>query len=183
MRLVAALSVAALSLAASPAEAQWNEYVFEELGIAKQFPAPPKETRETYQTPQTGRAVPARVLSVELDNILYRMLVADLSTPDLIEKSAQLYAECIARAEQEGKVIAAMPQRVEDGTPYDVYGQLTSVELAGNAGRKQTNCFYTKGRLYRIEALVRPAHGQPTAPETIRFTSSFRFALEADAPR
>ena len=175
IRAFAAALIAASCAAATPAGAQWQEFVYEELGIAKQFPAPPQETRESYQTPRTGRGVPARVLSVERDNILYRMLVADMTAPDLVAKSALLYAECIQRAEQEGTVIASMPQRVEDGTPFRVYGQLTSVALAGNGGRKQTNCFYTKGRLFVIEALVRAAHGNMNAPEAIRFTSSFHF--------
>jgi hypothetical protein len=71
-----------------------------------------------------------------------------------------------------------MPQRVEDGTEFRVYGQMTSVELANNAGRKLTNCFYTKGRLYRIEALVRPEHGNFNSNLAIRFAASLRFRLD-----
>jgi hypothetical protein len=176
--------IALLLLCASPASAAWQEYVYADLNVAKEFPAPPKVAHGTYRTPSVGaNAVPATIYSVEDDNILYRMTVADLEAPEFVARSASLMAECVALAEKEGRVRATMPQRVEDGTAYRVYGQMVSVDLNGNQGRKQTNCFYTKGRLYKIEAWVRPAHGELDSPAAIRFSSSVRFRLDtADAP-
>jgi hypothetical protein len=89
-----------------------------------------------------------------------------------------MFSECIYRAESEGTVLAKMPQRVEDGVGYRVYGHLTSVELAGGRGRKQTNCFVTKGHLYKIETLVRPEHGLANTSQAIRFSTSLRFRID-----
>jgi hypothetical protein len=167
------------ALASAPAAAQqWQEHMFRELGIAKEFPAPPRMETGTYETPVIGRAVPSTVYSVTLDNIIYRLTIADLMQPEFVAKSASIYAECLEQAEGEGRVLARMPQRVEDGTEFRVYGQMTSVELANNGGRKLTNCFYTKGRLYKIEATVLPAHGEFNSSLAIRFAASLRFRLD-----
>jgi hypothetical protein len=178
-----ALFAAALLFCAAPASAAWQEYVYGDLNVAKEFPAPPKMTRGTYRTPLAGNA-PAVIYSVEDDHILYRLTIADLQAPEFVARGASLMAECVALAEKEGRVRASMPQRVEDGTQWRVYGQMASVDLMGNMGRRQTNCFYTKGRLYKIEAWVRPEHGELDSPAAIRFTSSVRFRLDsADAPQ
>ena len=168
---------AACAAPAAAAEPQWQEHIYRELGIAKEFPAPPRMEQGSYQTEVAGRAVPATIYTSELDGIVYRLTIADLRTPEFVARSPSLYAECIETAEAEGKVLARMPQRVEDGTPYRVYGQMTSVELAGG-GRKLTNCFYSKGRLYRIEAHVTPAHGEFNSALAIRFAASLRFRLD-----
>ena len=163
---------------ATAAEPQWQEHIYRELGIAKEFPAPPRMEQGTYRTEMTGRAVPAIIYESDLDGITYRLTIADLQAPEFVAKSPSLYAECIELAEAEGKVLARMPQRVEDGTEYRVYGQMTSVELSGGEGRKLTNCFYSKGRLYRIEAHVSPAHGEFNSSMAIRFAASLRFRLD-----
>jgi hypothetical protein len=182
MRTLFATVISAALTCATPVCAQWKEYVYPELGLAKEFPAPPTETAGTYQTPGTGRAVTARVFSVDMDGILYRMIAADLSAAEFLPRSASLYAECIARAEQEGTVRAHMPQRVEDGVEWRVYGQLTSVDLSANAGRKQTNCFFSKGHLLIIEAWVRPEHGEINAASAVRFSTGVRFRLDPPTP-
>jgi hypothetical protein len=175
------LAISALSVALSAGSAaaqQWQEHMFRELGIAKDFPAPPRLATGTYETPVVGRAVPATIYSVTADNIIYSLTIADLQQPEFVAKSASIYAECLERAEAEGRVLARMPQRVEDGTEFRVYGQLTSVDLANNGGRKLTNCFYTKGRLYKVEATVLPAHGEYNSSLAIRFAVSLRFRLD-----
>jgi hypothetical protein len=170
-----------LALLASPAAAQWQQYTFSDLGIAKEFPAPPEKRTVTYDTPVVGRAVPATVYAVTQDDIVYSLTVAELGAPEFVAKSASIYAECIEMAEGEGRVLARMPQRVEDGTPYRVYGQMTSVALA-DGGRKLTNCFFSKGRLYKIEVTVLPAHGEFNSSLAIRFAASLRFRLDAGNP-
>jgi hypothetical protein len=70
-----------------------------------------------------------------------------------------------------------MTNRVEPGARA-VYGRLVSVNLRNNAGRRQTACLYTKGKLYKIEATVHPEHGQPNSSQAIRFTNSIRFNIE-----
>jgi hypothetical protein len=169
---------AVLALLVSPASAQWQQYIYADLGIAKEFPAPPERRTSTYETPVLGRTVPATVYALTQDNIVYSLTIAELGAPEFVARSASLYAECIEMAEGEGRVLARMPQRVEDGTPYRVYGQMTSVELANNGGRKLTNCFFSKGRLYKIEVTVLPAHGEFNSSLAIRFAASLRFRLD-----
>ena len=172
------LAFAAALLSSQPAAA-WDDYLYSDLGIAKEFPAPPSVEDGTYRTEDAGSGtVPARIFSLEQDHVVFRMTVADMRAPEYMARSASILSECIYLAEQEGEVRAKMPQRVEDGTNYRVYGHLTSVDLFDNQGRKQTNCFFTKGRLFKIEATVLPEHGQPNSSLAIRFTSSLRFRID-----
>ena len=165
-------------LFATPATA-WQEYMYHDLGIAKEFPSEPKLEYGTYHTDVAGSGdTPALIFSVEENHIVYRMTVADMRAPEYIERSASILAECIERAESEGMVLAKMPQRVEDGTGYRVYGHLTSVELFDGGGRKKTNCFFTKSRLFKIEAIILPEFGAPNSSMAIRFTVSLRFRID-----
>lgn len=175
---ISSLAFAVALLCSQPAAA-WDDYMYSDLGIAKEFPSPPNVEDGTYRTSVAGTGtVPARIFSVEQDHVVYRMTVADMREPDYMARSGNILSECIYLAEQEGEVRAKMPQRVEDGTDYRVYGHLTSVDLFDNQGRKQTNCFFTKGRLFKIEAIVLPEHGQPNSSLAIRFTSSLRFRID-----
>nr|TFG52733.1 MAG: hypothetical protein E4H34_04615 [Hyphomicrobiales bacterium] len=179
MRRVIFLLLAGIGLFPVKARAAWEEYMYSDLGIAKEFPAEPTVGSGTYDTAVAGNgSVPSAIYSVEQDNIVYRMTVADLRAPEYISRGANIYAECIFRAEQEGTVLAKMPQRVEDGVGYRVYGHLTSVDLFDNQGRKQTNCFVTKGRLFKIEAIVLAAHGLANTSQAIRFSTSLRFRID-----
>jgi hypothetical protein len=174
----AALLVSVLVLSGSPAFA-WEEFMYADLGIAKEFPSAPTIENGTYHTDVAGAGdVPAIIYSVKEDHIIYRMTVADMRAPEYVERSASIQAECIERAENEGTVLAKMPQRVEDGTDYRVYGHMTSVELFDDGGRKQTNCFFTKGRQIVIEAIILPEFGRPNSPNAIRFSASLRFRID-----
>lgn len=163
--------------AATPASAALQSYVFREFGVAKEFPREPTRREAEYRTQLLGRAVPATIFETTEDNIVFRFTVADVRSVDLVARSAGLYAECIAIAESEGKVLARMPQRVEDGTAFRVYGQLTSVDVDAG-GRKQTNCFLNKGWLYKVESIVLPGHGEPNAAAALRFSTSLRFRID-----
>jgi hypothetical protein len=186
MRATALGSVVLTCLAAGPASAaaewaDWKEYVFVEHQIAKEFPAPPVKTTGTYKTEVIGdKPAPTTIYTVERDNLIFRMTVVDLMAPELVAKGASIYGECVFLAQDEGEPLAHMPQRVEDGTAYRVYGHLQTVELFNKAGRKQTNCFYSKGRLFKIESHVLPAHGQMNTSMAIRFSTSIRFRLDQD---
>jgi hypothetical protein len=158
-----ALAVLTAVLAAGPAEAAWMEHMFRDLGIAKEFPNEPRREMGTYSAPVAG-TVPATVLSV-----------SDL--PNKQEVGAAIMGECTHFAEQEGQPLANMTTRVEPGARA-VYGRLVSVNLRNNQGRRQTACYYTKGKLYKIEATVRPEHGQPNSSQAIRFTNSMRFNID-----
>jgi hypothetical protein len=176
MRLgVFALAAAtAATLNAGAAQAAWEEHVYQDLGIAKEFPNPPARSTGSYSAPVAGTA-PATILTVSEDNVDFRMTVVPLPAKQAV--GAAIMGECTHVAEQEGQPLANMTTRIEAGARA-VYGRLVSVDLRNNAGRRQTACFYTKGNLYKIEATVLPAHGQPNSSQAIRFTNSMRFNID-----
>jgi hypothetical protein len=172
--LAAGLFVAAAL--STPAAAAWKDHALPDLGIGKEFPGDPKREVVEYKTPVAGTAK-ATVLSMTENHIDYTLTVVDLQHK--VDMGASIMGECVFLAETEGTPIANMATRVEPGAKA-IYGRLVTVDLKENKGRKQTACFYTNGRLYKIEACVRPEHGQPNSPQVIRFTNSLRFDLEQD---
>nr|TFG55417.1 MAG: hypothetical protein E4H34_00550 [Hyphomicrobiales bacterium] len=188
MRFVSfALLAGIFSLASPPASAAWQEYIYEDLGIAKSFPAKPVRTEGLYETPEfatdnlrvAGLDRPAVHFTTELDNIHYRMSVVDIS--DIIDDAINVFGECILLAEQSGGVISNIHLGVglTGGRPT-VFGRLVTVDLPGGRGRMRTACLVNNGKLYRTEAIVRPEHGNLDAPEVERFMTTQRFDLETD---
>ena len=113
-------------------------------------------------------------MSTEVGNVLLKVTVVDLRAPDLIVKGANIMGECYFDAELEGHVLTNLAHRAEDGTEYGVHGRIVDVEIE-DEGRKQTSCFFTKGRLYKSEVMV--AEGAPQADLAVatRFVRSLRF--------
>jgi hypothetical protein len=148
----------------------WDEYVYRDLGIAKEFPAEPRRTMVTYKAPMHSRDTPrvagenrsAVQLETQVGGIVYRMQVADFR--DKLENSANIFSECLYLAEQAGEEIDNVHMGV-GGDDSEVYGRLATVDLYQNSGRLQTACFFNNGRLYRIEAHILPTHPDKTDPQ------------------
>jgi hypothetical protein len=173
---IVAAVVAASTIPAAAAE--WREYRYEadDLAMLKEWPGEPVRETIEYTTPVVGTASAAE-LSYEEDNIVYRMTVVML--PGMTDRGASILGECEAMAEAEGTPLANMTARVEPGSSA-TYGRLISVNLANNGGRAQTACFFTKERLYKIEAIILPEHGQPNSSQAIRFTNSLSFNIDRE---
>lgn len=166
-----------LSVALLPgrAMAQWQEHIFVDLGVAMEFPAAPDMQDGEYQTVIIGDTpVPATILSTEVDNLLLKATVADLRASDLVVKGANLMGECYFIAELEGRVLTNLAHRAEDGTEYGVHGRIVDVEIE-DEGRKQTGCFFTKGRLFKVEAMIAEGAPQEHLAIATRFVRSLRF--------
>jgi hypothetical protein len=176
MRLLAVAFAAAAMLVSLPASAaQWEEVIYEDLGIAKEWPNPPTREAGEYNSAIIG-TVPSTEFATEDDNIAFHMTVAE--TQDHVDRAASILGECVANAERLGTPLANMTNRVEGGADA-IYGRLVSVDLANNGGRRQTAClFNATGRLYIVSATVLPEHGQPNSSMVIRFTNSLSFDLE-----
>ncbi len=98
---IAALT--AMVLACGPAAAEWHEIVYKDLVVGKEWPAEPTRTKGEYLTEVIGKvAVPADIMQVEVDNIIYKMTVADLQKPEFVARSASILGECVFMAEEEG---------------------------------------------------------------------------------
>jgi hypothetical protein len=179
---IAVCGLVVLGTSQASAGAAWMEYVYPDLGIAKEFPAPPRRSQIVYAAPE-GSSDEARVagegrrgtlLETTVDNIVYRMTVVDFS--DRLADSANIFSECLYLAEQAGEEVDNVHMGVGGGDT-EVYGRQATVDLSNNRGRMLTSCYFYMGKLYRIEAHVLPAHGNPTDPRADRFTSTVRFEL------
>ncbi len=174
MRLIPLALVATAAIAmVSPATAGWKEYKYEDLVVAKEFPGEPKIEDGQYKAPVAGTA-PAKILTVEQDNVVYRMTVADLH--DKLAISAAIMGECTYLAEAAGKSIVNMTARIG----HDVYGRIQSTDLK-DGSRAMTECLFTNGRLYKIEAIISPKNDDfPNSPQAIRFVNSIDFDLKGE---
>ena len=176
LRLAAGL---ALLCADTPAAAAWQEYVFADLGIAKQFLAPPTRAVGTYQSGAIGDTpVRADLVTLEYDDIRYRVTVVDLSTFAMLAKSASILAECIFIAEEEGRPLANLPWRIADGTALGLLGRAVSADLERAFARKESGCIFARGKLVKVEATVLPERAEPDAPEAVQFIDGIRFLPE-----
>jgi hypothetical protein len=177
----------AMSQVSSWAASAWEEYIYEDLGIAKAFPTEPKRVEGLYETPKfardnlrvAGLDRPASHITAELDNISYRMSVVDIS--DIVDESINVFGECILLAEQSGQIISNIHLGVglTGGRPT-VFGRVVTVDLQGNRGRVRTACLVNNAKLYRTQAHVRPGSGTLDPPEVERFMTTQRFDLDTD---
>ena len=188
MRLASfAIFVAALALISSPASAAWQEYIYEDLGIAKAFPVEPERTEGIYEAPEFARDIlrvaggnlAAVHLTAELENIAYRVSVVDISGN--IEESINIFGECVYLAEQSGLVISNIHLSVGlTGGQSNIFGRVVTVDLYGDRGRRRTACFVNDAKLYRTEVHVRPERGTLDPPEVDRFIITQRFDTDTD---
>ncbi len=188
MRLASfAIFVAALALVSSPASAAWQEYIYEDLGIAKAFPVEPERTEGIYEAPEYARDIlrvaagnlAAVHLTAELENIAYRVSVVDISGN--IEESINIFGECVYLAEQSGLVISNIHLSVGlTGGQSNIFGRVVTVDLERDKGRVRTACLVNNAKLYRTEAHVLPEHGTLDPPEVERFMTTQRFDLDTD---
>ena len=183
MRRIIFTAAALFVLFASPLAAQehdpleWQEYVYPELGIAKEFPASPQRQTGSYQTEVVGEdAVPSVAYFVDFGDLIFQMTVVDLRAPEHVLRAANILAECIFLAESAGLPLANLPLDVKDDTQFGVHGRVVSVDLNYNLGVRQTACLHKDGRLYKMEATM--VHPEEEDGEAIaRFVTSQRFDL------
>jgi hypothetical protein len=161
----------------APASA-WTEYKYEDLGVAKEFPAEPKVATGTYKTVVAG-AAPSHIFTVDEPDSKYSMIVVDLM--DKVDSGSTIQGECVAMAEEAGKAtVANMPARVEPGKAA-IYGRIVSEDMK-DGSRQLTECFYTKGRLYKIAATILPSNSDfPNSAEGVRFINSLRFNMKDES--
>jgi hypothetical protein len=158
-------------------EPEWREYVYARHGIAKEFPGQPITSIDEYKTEVIGEALMSVVTHVELGDVTTQMTVVKFGKPEHLAKAANIMAECVFLAEADGLPLANLPLRAEDGSAAGVRGRVVSVDLNYNLGVRQTACFFTRERLYKIEAtMVHPV--QEDADIVARFVTTQRFDVE-----
>jgi hypothetical protein len=186
MRAIVALTVGLAFLSSIPAHAEWMEYKYPDLEIAKEFPAEPRKEIGIYKTPLASEApddprissegfpgVPDVTYSVEQDQVTYRMTVVDFSKR--VGDGANLLEEAASLQRAKGTVIADEFPRYDLGKDA-VYGRMLTIDEKGG-DRSLSAFFFNKGRLYIIQAIVSRLNPDRNTPNTIRFVSSLSFRL------
>jgi hypothetical protein len=183
MRSTGFIVTAALAIAISaPAQAAWKEFTYNDLGIRKDFPLEPKRTTGLYKTRIVDNAK-ADILTAEQNGVIYRLTVVDLRSR--AQDGATIMGECNYNSlTQAAKALGDYSTEIGLG-PNGVYGRWTSVDMA-NKDRVMTACYFTKGRLYKIESVITPRHEfHPNSPEAFRFVNALDFNMDPnrDVPR
>ena len=169
----AALSVMALSVMAMPAQAAWKSYVNKELGFSFMAPGDVKTEVGNSRGTLAGPRQTIVYRSVE-DNIEYKVTVVSFIQAQA--EGAALLGERQYTFQNRKKVLTDTFALVGSGKDT-VYGRKIVVEQPDNKGRTTGVFYFTKGRMFVLEATVLPARGNATTPDPDRFIESIAFAL------
>jgi hypothetical protein len=152
---------------AAPAGAQtWQAYAYPEEGFEVLFPAPPRVSTGTYQTP-SGMAAPSTTYSVLQDNVLYSVMTADFSETPM--ERAVVIAEAVKAASEAGAVKMDVEARINAQK-----GRELSID-AKDGSRSTLAFFYVHDRFYRLEAKALPPDPRTASARTFRFQQSLQF--------
>ncbi len=167
--------------AVEPASATvgWQEYTFDDLKLAKSFPAEPTRADITYwEWPHTDREpevvgeAPGVTLSATANDIDY--IVTVVPRPDMLNMSASMVGECAYLTEESGVEQKNTFTEINNGN-RSVYGHQVVVDLHDMSGRMHNGCYFENGNFYIFSATVKTANGNPDAPEAQEFVTSGRF--------
>src|SRR5712691_1367081 len=176
--MLAALAGAALSMAVMPAQAAWKSYVNRQLGFSFMAPGEVKTDVDNFRGAVTGPRQTIVYRSVE-DNIEYKVTV--MSFIQAQAEGATILGEREYMFQDRKKVLMDTFARVGSGTDT-VYGRKIVVDQPDNKGRTTGAFYFTKGRLFSLEATVLPAKGDFASPDPGRFIDSIAFVLSRTEP-
>jgi hypothetical protein len=172
-KIFAALAGISIALAAAPAQAAWHSYVSKPLGFSFEAPGEVKAQVGDSRFEIAGPRQTVVFRSVD-DNIEYKVTVVNF--PQAPMDGADLLGERAYAFQNNKKVLMDTFGRVEPGKEA-IYGRKITVDL-GAKGRTLGAFYFTKGRLYVMEATVLPANGDYATPDAGRFIDSVTFNLD-----
>jgi hypothetical protein len=170
----ATLVGAALFAVTGPAQAAWHSYVSHELGFSFEAPGDVKSSLGTFRGELAGPRQTVVFRAVD-DNIEYKVTV--LRYPQAQAEGADLVGERAYMFQNNKKVLMDTFGRVEPGKEA-IYGRKITIDLPNNGGRTLGAFYFTKGKLYALEATVLPANGDYATPDAGRFIDSITFNLD-----
>ena len=173
--MLTALAGAAITMTAVPAHAAWKNYVNKELGFSFMAPGEIKAGVGNFRGAIAGPRQSIVYRSVE-DNIEYKVTV--MSFIQAAAEGASLLGERQVMFQDRKKVVTDTFARVGSGKDT-VYGRKIVVELPDNKGRSTGAFYFTKGRLFILEATV-PANANVASPDPARFIDSIAFVARAE---
>jgi len=170
---IATLLSAPLAVIAMPAQAAWHSYISHQLGFSFEAPGEVKSQPGTYRGSIAGPRQTMVFRSVD-DNIEYKVTV--MSFVQAQAEGANILGEREYMFQDGKKVLMDTFGRVEPGKEA-IYGRKITVDLPKNGGRTTAAFYFTKGKLYMLEATVLPANGDYATPDAGRFIDSVTFNL------
>src|SRR5215475_11865242 len=174
----AALAAAALVMTVMPAQAAWKSYVNRQLGFAFMAPGEVKTDVGNSRGAIAGPRQSIIYRSVE-DNIEYKVTV--MSFVQSQAEGATLLGERQYMFQDRKTVLMDAFSRIGSGKDA-VYGRKIVVDLPDNKGRTTGAFYFTKGRLFALEATVLPAKGNLASPDPDRFIASIAFVPSQTEP-
>lgn len=165
------LSLTTVLLSPVPASAQtWQTYRYPEASVSFQAPAKPEAAIGVYKS-KAGAAAPATIYTAKLDNVVYRLTVADFGKTAIDPKTAVGDAEAAIAAT--GTVTSAVDARIDQD-----YGR--ELTLTGSDGsRSAVAIFYADQHLYELVGQSLPPDAAAGSGNIIRFQQS----LQLGGPR
>ena len=171
-----AVAVAVSMASVVPANAAWQYYACPSDNFAAQFPDTPKQETAKFSLARHKDALSARTYTANVDNVIYRMLVADYS--DRALDGASILEEVIAdHTSKSGRVVGDDSARIEPDFRGATYGRRVTSDLPNNGGRNLTTFYFRGGKLYEQSVTILPANGDYTNPDASLFVESLLFNL------
>jgi hypothetical protein len=160
----------------SPAST-WEEYVYLDRGVAIQFPARPEVSTAPYQSALV-KGLMSTIYTAQDDNVVYKLIVVDLVGH--IDTAANLLNEANYSLMREGDVVFNdIPRVYQD--ERSIYGTTMVVDRP-DGSRMRSSLFFSKGHLYRADAIVLPARGDKDMTVPSRFDQTIRFPPDGRFP-
>jgi len=177
-----ALAVAAMVVSAVPAQAAWQYYACPSDNFASQFPGVPKMETVQFSMPRHGKAMSARAYSTTVENIIYRMVVADYTDraadgASILEEAIFQHTEADDHGLRNGKMLGNDSARIEPVVRGATYGRRITMDMPNGGGRNLTNFYFRDGKLYEQSVTILPANGDYSSPNGSRFVESLLFNL------
>jgi hypothetical protein len=158
MRLIAL--VAAALIVSLPASAQtWKEYSYPDSGFYVHFPADPTIAESSYT--MDGKTVTAKTYSLERENILYAVTVADFSQENMQEEGTidQAVKQLIA----DGEVLMDIPHRINS-----TYGRQLMIKGSDDS-RSSVAVFFRDKKLIVANGKILASNPDKATGEGVRF--------------
>ena len=180
--LVLTVAAAALMVSAVPAQAAWGYYACPSDNFATQFPDVPKMETIKFTMPRHGEAKSARSYATTVDNMIFKMVVADYSDrvafgASILEEAIFQHTEADDHGLRNGKMLGNDTARIEPVVRGATYGRRITMDYPNGGGRNLTNFYFRDGKLYEQSVTILPANGDYASPYGSRFVESLLFNL------
>ena len=155
----------------------WEEYIYLDRGVAIQFPAKPEASTVPYASALV-KGLLSTIYTAQDDNVVYKLTIVDVAGH--IDAAANLLNEANYSLMREGNVVFNdIPRVYQD--ERSIFGT-TMVVARPDGSRMRSSLFFSKGRIYRADAIVLPARGDKDMTVPSRFDQTIRFPPDGRFP-